>query len=376
MHLSDRKISLSPLNAKADVVNRTIAWHGPIRKKVCIYGAGLGRREAPLDDPSWYVYALNLVPPFDRNNCGNNILDGEQPVTRPSGRQAGVVSLGLVFGLVILLVILLYWRLWPTMSLTTPSGTNPELSMIAPILKPMAWKAACKERACRGAVSTEWTMIPIPIGAGPPYTPVLTGVVLHPPARRVSNSWTANAPPSASPPTYSMSISPLSGDAFNAATSCARTVGDRRRGATSCCNWSNSRSAFAARSCCSAAWTSSLPARSLVAAASTKAFAVPCCASADLVFASAMVAADSALNLSSAASLAALTRAEKYHTAAPASAASTPSTTTATWATSDALSSDERFIPPLWLVVSAASVLVLSGSVIIHTILWRRRNRR
>lgn len=69
MHLSDRKISLSPLNAKADVVNRTIAWHGPIRKKVCIYGAGLGRREAPLDDPSWYVYALNLVPPFDRNNC-------------------------------------------------------------------------------------------------------------------------------------------------------------------------------------------------------------------------------------------------------------------------------------------------------------------
>ncbi len=35
------------------------------RKKVCIYGAGLGHREAPLDDPEWEVWALNLVVPLD-----------------------------------------------------------------------------------------------------------------------------------------------------------------------------------------------------------------------------------------------------------------------------------------------------------------------
>lgn len=38
----------------------------PRRSMVCIYGAGRGRHEAPLNDPLWEVWALNLVPPLDR----------------------------------------------------------------------------------------------------------------------------------------------------------------------------------------------------------------------------------------------------------------------------------------------------------------------
>lgn len=37
----------------------------PRRTKLCIYGAGRGKHEAPLDDPTWEVWALNLVPPLD-----------------------------------------------------------------------------------------------------------------------------------------------------------------------------------------------------------------------------------------------------------------------------------------------------------------------
>lgn len=58
MHLADAYPSLthSPLNAAEP--------NG--RRKVCIYGAGLGKNEAPLDDPEWSVWALNLVPPIDK----------------------------------------------------------------------------------------------------------------------------------------------------------------------------------------------------------------------------------------------------------------------------------------------------------------------
>lgn len=35
--------------------------------KVCIYGAGMGRECAPLDDPEWVVWGLNLVLPLDRS---------------------------------------------------------------------------------------------------------------------------------------------------------------------------------------------------------------------------------------------------------------------------------------------------------------------
>ena len=35
------------------------------RRKVCIYGAGLYRQEAPIEDTSWEFWCLNLVPAFD-----------------------------------------------------------------------------------------------------------------------------------------------------------------------------------------------------------------------------------------------------------------------------------------------------------------------
>lgn len=64
MHLADfyPRMEHSPLNLFDPQGN----LH-PIgkRQKVCIYGAGLGRNEAPLDDPEWDVWALNLVVPRD-----------------------------------------------------------------------------------------------------------------------------------------------------------------------------------------------------------------------------------------------------------------------------------------------------------------------
>lgn len=55
MHLADawKQYSLSPLNDRPGT-----------RRKVCIYGAGLGKHEAPLGDPEWDVWALNLVAPI------------------------------------------------------------------------------------------------------------------------------------------------------------------------------------------------------------------------------------------------------------------------------------------------------------------------
>jgi hypothetical protein len=66
MHLADREFAHSPLNDPPEVLDRYSAdfdWGS--RRKVLIYGGGLGKREAPLDDPGWSVWAINLIPPLD-----------------------------------------------------------------------------------------------------------------------------------------------------------------------------------------------------------------------------------------------------------------------------------------------------------------------
>lgn len=68
-HLADRRYPLSPLNWPPEIVgNRADGRIRPVldRPRVAIYGAGLGRSEAPLDDPKWAVWALNTIPPLDR----------------------------------------------------------------------------------------------------------------------------------------------------------------------------------------------------------------------------------------------------------------------------------------------------------------------
>ena len=67
MHLADTKWVPHSLNAPPTILDRytgQVDWGG--RKKVLIYGAGHGRALArPLmDDASWVVWALNVVPPF------------------------------------------------------------------------------------------------------------------------------------------------------------------------------------------------------------------------------------------------------------------------------------------------------------------------
>lgn len=52
-HLADRTLALSPLNGVKG------------RRKVAIIGAGLGFKEAPLDDPEWDIWTCNLVAPLD-----------------------------------------------------------------------------------------------------------------------------------------------------------------------------------------------------------------------------------------------------------------------------------------------------------------------
>ncbi len=61
MHLAYRDLAPSPLNRW--VVNDGMPQAQ--RSRVCIYAAGYGRDEAPLDDPSWDVWALNVIPPVD-----------------------------------------------------------------------------------------------------------------------------------------------------------------------------------------------------------------------------------------------------------------------------------------------------------------------
>ena len=68
MHLADCDYALSPLNRPprvGDAAAGLLAFDG--RDRVCIYGAGFGRQDAPLDDDEWEVWALNVIPPLDRS---------------------------------------------------------------------------------------------------------------------------------------------------------------------------------------------------------------------------------------------------------------------------------------------------------------------
>lgn len=62
MHLADYIPEQSPLNDPPSIVGGIVAR---TRDKVCIYAAGWGKDQAPLDDDEWEVWALNLVVPFD-----------------------------------------------------------------------------------------------------------------------------------------------------------------------------------------------------------------------------------------------------------------------------------------------------------------------
>ena len=66
-HLADRELQWSPLNRPPDILDAAdgrLNWSGHPRR-VLIYAAGYGRHEAPLDEPGWVVWALNLIPPLD-----------------------------------------------------------------------------------------------------------------------------------------------------------------------------------------------------------------------------------------------------------------------------------------------------------------------
>jgi len=67
VHLADRKLKWSPLNRTPGIPARggLLDW-SEHPKSVCIYGAGYGKEHAPLDDPDWTVWAINLVPPLDK----------------------------------------------------------------------------------------------------------------------------------------------------------------------------------------------------------------------------------------------------------------------------------------------------------------------
>lgn len=72
VHLADVPFTLSPNNLPLVVDNamrgtvRTVASHsGMERKKVAIVGAGMGKDEAPYDDPEWEVWALNVCSSWD-----------------------------------------------------------------------------------------------------------------------------------------------------------------------------------------------------------------------------------------------------------------------------------------------------------------------
>jgi len=65
-HLANSRYEPSPLNRPPRVLDRQqghVQWD--TRHKVCLYGAGWGHRCAPLEDPSWVVWALNVIPPVD-----------------------------------------------------------------------------------------------------------------------------------------------------------------------------------------------------------------------------------------------------------------------------------------------------------------------
>ena len=66
LHIADADLKWSSLNAKAEILSAADAdvYMTPHRTKVVIYGAGLGHRRAPLEDPDWEVWCLNTIPAF------------------------------------------------------------------------------------------------------------------------------------------------------------------------------------------------------------------------------------------------------------------------------------------------------------------------
>jgi hypothetical protein len=67
-HLADLDLPPSPLNMRYAVTRPQageLFLDGPRRRWVAIVGAGYGREYAPLMDPRWEVWALNVIPPID-----------------------------------------------------------------------------------------------------------------------------------------------------------------------------------------------------------------------------------------------------------------------------------------------------------------------
>lgn len=69
MHLAERPFELSPLNMTGWSITPSRVLVGPkrTRRMVAIVGAGYGKEQAPLDDPDWDVWALNVIPPVDKH---------------------------------------------------------------------------------------------------------------------------------------------------------------------------------------------------------------------------------------------------------------------------------------------------------------------
>lgn len=66
-HPANREHRWSPLNRPPRILSASEGLLAPSdRKKVLIYGCGEGQAGAPLDDPDWEVWALNLICPRDR----------------------------------------------------------------------------------------------------------------------------------------------------------------------------------------------------------------------------------------------------------------------------------------------------------------------
>jgi hypothetical protein len=68
-HLADWPLIPSPLNRPPRILDAAAGRiEADRRRKVCIYGAGVGRGSAPLTDPEWQVWTCNLIVPFDEQH--------------------------------------------------------------------------------------------------------------------------------------------------------------------------------------------------------------------------------------------------------------------------------------------------------------------
>ncbi len=228
---------------------------------------------------------------------------------------------------------------------------------------PIAPNAFCNARTAVGGAAAERILTKKPIGFWGLKAPWFSAVG-QPAAFRTTSIWLANSRPSPSPSTHEIGVGTLTTTPLRALISVKACASESLRGASRCWSSSSSSSALAARSCCLEDSSSRPFARSLIFAALAIASAVPFSASATRAFAEAMLAAESALKRSSASSFNAPARIEKYNAKTAATAASTVSATTDTLAQDAAVSSSCR-VMPLWFVVTAVLLLLLSGAVMI-----------